>query len=403
MTKAEDKKVKDEINQIVEIHCKTLSDVSHFLGQYAGGELTKEETKTYVDSLDEQSAETLLGNLIVDYGKPETKVEPPKKEMAVKPEKEPGPKKEIEKKPAEKPRVLPKTKLRAKKPEMKENQRIKLFLYGESGVGKTLSALQFPNAYYIDTEKGGVNYNDTLLKANSVVLQTSNPDEIKQELKELLTAKHNYRTLIIDPITQVYNTTQSKWSQIFEKYAKSEKDKDVQDFGMRYWQRVKKDFKELQRLIFQLDMNVIITAHQKDIYGSNFSKIGTTYDSMKGDAYIFDYIFQLTQKGDKRIAITIKERAELDKQKFPPVFEWSYENFLKFYGTNIIEKESIPVLLATNEQVLKVSELVKIVKINNETINKWMLKAEVNDWSEMTGEQIEKCIKFIQAKLNSLI
>ena len=43
--------------------------------------------------------------------------------------------------------------LRAKAPEVKE-KRLKLFVYGPAGVGKTVAALQFPNSYLIDTEKG---------------------------------------------------------------------------------------------------------------------------------------------------------------------------------------------------------------------------------------------------------
>jgi flagellar biosynthesis GTPase FlhF len=43
--------------------------------------------------------------------------------------------------------------LRAKKPEAVE-KRLKLFMYGPAGVGKTTAAIQFPNAYIIDCEKG---------------------------------------------------------------------------------------------------------------------------------------------------------------------------------------------------------------------------------------------------------
>jgi hypothetical protein len=49
----------------------------------------------------------------------------------------------------------------------------------------------------------------------------------------------------------------------------------------------------------QLDMNLIITSHQKDIYGSNMQKIGIGPDSMKGDEYVFDYVYA-NYNGDKR-------------------------------------------------------------------------------------------------------
>jgi len=180
--------------------------------------------------------------------------------------------------------------LKAKKPE-EVKKRLKLMLYGPAGVGKTVAALQFPQSYIIDTERGTELYANMINKANSVVLKTFNPDEIYDELKELLTTSHDYKTLIIDPITIVYSATQDKWNRIFEKHAKTEVDKEIADFGMRYWGKVKSNFKSIQRIMLALDMNVIIIAHQKDVYGSNFNKIGVSFDSMKSDDYFFDYVF----------------------------------------------------------------------------------------------------------------
>ena len=291
--------------------------------------------------------------------------------------------------------------LLAKKPEIKE-KRLKMFVFGQAGVGKTIAALQFPKAYIIDTEKGTDFYSDLIIKNGSVVFQSNNPDDIKDQLRALLTEKHDYKTLIIDPITQVYNAVQEKWTRTFEKYADSEKAKDVQDFGMRYWGKVKGDFKSIQRLMMQLDMNVIITAHQKDVYGQGFSKIGVTFDSMKGDDYLFDLVFQIVQRGQDRAALKIKERAIPGQQKFPDDFAWSYDNFKKYYGEDIIEREAQPVAMATAEQVERIKMLVDVVKIEELEITKWMTKADVSDWEEMTGEQIQKCIDFVQKKIGAV-
>jgi hypothetical protein len=291
--------------------------------------------------------------------------------------------------------------LKAKSPELKE-KRLKLFLFGPAGVGKTYAAIQFPNAYVIDTEKGTDFYADTISKQGSVVLQTNNPDEVREELKALLTEKHNFKTLIIDPMTQLYAATQEKWTRTFEKHAKSEKDKDVQDFGMRYWNKVKTDFKSIQRLILALDMNVIITSHQKDVYDSAFNKIGVSFDSMKGDDYIFDLIFRLENSKGKREAITIKERADIGKNRFPDRFDWSYDNFLKFYGAEIIEKKSTPIEMATEEQILRLYNLIEIVKVEEDVINKWLTKANCDSIEEFTSEQILKAIEFLEKKLESI-
>lgn len=292
--------------------------------------------------------------------------------------------------------------LRAKKPEVIE-KRLKMFIYGTAGVGKTVATLQFPNAYIIDTEKGTDFYSKSIINNNSAVFQSLNPDEIKEEIKELLTVKHNYRTLIIDPVTQVYNAVQEKWNRIFEKYAKDDKEKEVMDFGMRYWGKVKQEFKALQRMMLNLDMNVIVTSHQKDVYGSNFNKIGVTFDSMKGDDYLFDLVFRIEQRGDKRLAVTVKERAEIGERKFPEEFEWSYKNFCQFYGKDVLEREAKPIEMASDEDVAKVSKLISVVKVDDETVAKWFSKADVSNWDEMTKEQINKCIDFLEKKLNDVI
>lgn len=291
--------------------------------------------------------------------------------------------------------------LRAVKPEAKE-KRLKMFVYGPAGVGKTTAALQFPQAYIIDTEHGTDFYAESINKSKSAVFNTLNPDDIKDELRALLTEKHNYKTLIIDPVTQVYNAVQEKWTRVFEKYAKNEKEEEVQDFGMRYWGKVKGDFKGLQRIMLALDMNIIVTSHQKDVYGAGFNKTGVTYDSMRGDDYLFDLVFQVERKNGTLIAHTVKERAEIGKQKFPSEFEWSYENFCKFYGKEIIEKESAPVAMATIEQVARIKSLIEIVKVDESTISQWFMKADVTDWSEMTVEQIGKCVAFLEKKVEAI-
>lgn len=289
--------------------------------------------------------------------------------------------------------------LKAKTP-AKIEKRLKMFLFGPPGSRKTTSAIQFPKSVLIDMERGSENYHKSIEKAGSVVLQTANPDEVKDEIKSLLTEKHDYRTLILDPITIFYEGTQEKWTRLFEKHTDNEKNKDLQDFGMRYWGRVKSEYKSMLRMLLKLDMNIIMTAHQKDVYGSNMSKIGVGPDSMKGDNYFFDNVFQLKVAGGKAIAVTEKQRSEpLETPKFPEEFEWSYENFLTFYGKEIIEREAVPVPMATPEQVARIQSLVEIVRIDEEIITKWFTKCDVSEWAEMKSDEISKCIDYVEKKL----
>ena len=94
--------------------------------------------------------------------------------------------------------------LRARKPEAVQ-KRLKLFMFGPAVVGKTTAAIQFPNSYIIDCERGTENYDKIIAASNSVVYQTVDVHEVIAEVKSLLTERHEFRTLVIDPITPIYN------------------------------------------------------------------------------------------------------------------------------------------------------------------------------------------------------
>jgi hypothetical protein len=290
------------------------------------------------------------------------------------------------------------SKLRGKEPEEKL-KRLKLFVYGPASIGKTTAAIQFPRNYIFDLEKGTDNYSESIKKQKSAVFQSNDPDEIKEEIHTLLTEKHDFLTVTIDPFTQLYNAIQDKWTRKFISAAKDPKDAEMLDFGPRFWGKVKAEVKAVQRMLLTGDFNLIVTSHQKDVYGPNMARIGVSFDSMKGDDYLYDYIFRLDFVNGKRMAFTMKERAEVGNSKFPETFEWSYENFKKFYGAEILEKESTPVELASKENVNELTRLLEIVKVEEDTVQKWLDKAEANTFDEMTKDQITKCIAFLDKKM----
>lgn len=293
--------------------------------------------------------------------------------------------------------------LRAVKPEALE-KRLKMLVYGPAGVGKTTAAIQFPHNYILDLERGCDHYAEVIKASKSAVFQTTNPDDIKAEVKALLTEKHIYRTLTIDPITQFYGGLQDKWNLIFSKSAqdqgKSAEQIQMADWGFRYWARVKSEYKSVTRMAMQLDMNLIVTSHQKDIYGTGMQRVGIGPDSMKGDDYLFDYVFQLDNIGGKRMARTIKERAPVGKNKFPAEFIWSYENFCKYYGQEVLEKESKPVSMALPAQVAEIKGLLETVKVEEDWVSKCFTKADVEDWTDMDFDTLEKCIQHLKKKMN---
>jgi hypothetical protein len=276
--------------------------------------------------------------------------------------------------------------LRARKPEA-VTKRLKLFMFGPAGVGKTTAAIQFPNSYIIDCEKGTENYDKLVSASGSVVFQTTDINEVLQEVKSLLTEKHEYRTLVMDPITTIYNDLLEKCEH-----------KVGTDFG-RHYGEANKTMKRLANLIMALDMNVVITAHAKAEYGQNFSKIGYTFDGWKQRDYWFDLVVELGKKGKKRFAKIVKTRLE----QFPDedVFEWSYDSIKKRYDVAILERDAAPVSLSNPDQIREIKDLLALVRLPEGTTEKWFNKAGVDNWEDMPADVIAKCIEYVKNRLPS--
>lgn len=276
--------------------------------------------------------------------------------------------------------------LRARKPEA-VNKRLKLFMYGPAGVGKTTAAIQFPNSYIIDCERGTENYDKLITASGSAVFQTVDIHDVVQEVKSLLTEKHDFRTLVIDPITPLYNDLLEKCES-----------KVGADFG-RHYGAANKEMKRLANLIMALDMNVVITAHAKTEYGQNFSKLGYTFDGWRQLDYWFDLVVELGKKGKKRHAKVVKTR--IDSFPDEDVFEWSYDSIRQRYDAKMLEKEAQAVALARPDQVREIKDLLSIVRLPEGTVEKWLAKAGVDEWEDMPGDLIARCIEYVKNRLPS--
>lgn len=275
--------------------------------------------------------------------------------------------------------------LRGVKPEAIQ-KRLKALFYGGAGVGKTTAAIQFPAPYLIDTEKGAENdqYTKLLKKAGGAVFQTTDFDELMKEVKSLLTEKHDYKTLIIDPLTTLYNDLLDK-SAI----------KNGTDFG-RHYSDANKKIKHLLNLLLRLDMNVIITSHAKNEYGNNMSVLGQTFDCYKKLDYLFDLVFEIQKRGKDRTGLIKKSRIEAfpDSETFP----FSYEEIAVRYGKEVLERSAVAENLATKEQVARLKELIELYKEPEEIVQKWLDKANAETFDDMNEKIITKLITHMEDK-----
>lgn len=275
--------------------------------------------------------------------------------------------------------------LRGVKPETIQ-KRLKALFYGGAGVGKTTAAIQFPAPYLIDTEKGAENdqYTRLLQKSGGVVFQTTDFDELMREVKTLLTEKHEYKTLVIDPLTTLYN-------DLLDKSAL----KNGTEFGKHYNDANKK-IKHLLSLLLRLDMNVIITSHAKNEYGNNMVVLGQTFDCYKKLDYLFDLVFEIQKRGKDRVGIVKKSRIESfpDGEQFP----FSYEEIAIRYGKDVLERDAVAEKLATKEQCDHLRYLIDLYKEPEEVVQKWLDKANAATFDEMNEEVIKKLITHMENK-----
>lgn len=242
------------------------------------------------------------------------------------------------------------------KAETKE-RRLKLLLWGEPGTGKTVTSLQFPNPVVIDLEKGTELYgNDFKFDVQS----TNDADRCMFYVDWLLANKHDYRTLIIDPITVYWAAVQDKYRAIFMERKQGSKGFkiDFYEFQRNDWNTMKSEYKRFTRKLIKLDMNIIVTAHQKTKFAEDGSmtSLGDTFDSEKKTGHDFDCIIQTYVKDNEFWARVYKQRAYSADRLLPKEFPLSYEPFAQYLGDNNLNRKSEPTPLATPEQVQKIRD-----------------------------------------------
>lgn len=286
--------------------------------------------------------------------------------------------------------------LRGKQPEAIQ-KRLKVLFYGPAGSGKTTASIQFPKPYLVDTERGAENeqYVKLLQASGGAYYFTTDPDELIAEVTSLLKEKHDYRTLIIDPLTIIY-------SDLLDKAAAEV----GTDFG-RHKGPADRKVKHLLALLLRLDMNVIVTSHAKpkwerakDAKGKDtVIETGLTFDCYGRLDYLFDLVLEIGRRGKERVAKVVKTRIEA----FPEgdVLTFCYAEIAKRYGAGILEKEPEATELATEEQITEIGRLCKALHIGQDTIAKWFDKAGAENWNEMPADAVAKCIDWCRKQVST--
>lgn len=211
-------------------------------------------------------------------------------------------------------------------------ERLKMYIYGEAGTGKTVTSLHFPSPAVIDTERGTDHYGK-YFDFNRI--QTIDPDIVHQAIDELLQDSNSVRTFVVDSFTSLYDSILDK--QVTRMKMKTgNPNYSIQPLDYKF---IKAEVKAIVQKMLALDMNVIVTARSKVLYSQEeFMKaIGTTPDGPKELPYMFDIVLELTTQDNSHHATVVKDRTN----KLPPSFDFTYKAFTDFIGIEGLERDPV--------------------------------------------------------------
>lgn len=290
---------------------------------------------------------------------------------------------------------MTKSKLKAVKPTAATPSKPKILIYGKPGVGKTFTSLDFPTCYFIDCEGGAdlPHYTAKLDRSGGVYfgIEQGSLDfsNVISQIQALATEKHEYKTVIIDSITKIFNNEVAKEADRLG-------DKDA--FGASKKPAVAM-MRQLISWIQRLDMTVILISHEKPAWGmvnNQRAEVGVTFDCYDKLEYELHLALNIVKLPNRRNAVVKKSR--LTGFTDGEAFEWSYPEFAKRYGQDVLESETKQLVLATEEQLAELKIILELVKLPEGQIEKWYTAANAASFAEMDSDKVAKIITHIKDK-----
>lgn len=279
--------------------------------------------------------------------------------------------------------------LRAKKPVIKD-ERFKTVVYATRGVGKTHFCCSFPNTYFIDTEglEAHPHFVEMLINNGSDIARINDLTEIISEVRTLLSTNHSYKTLVIDSITFPFHLLANMEAERLNK--KSRDGSEGTEYGANLAKPKRLVF-ELGMLLSRLDMNVLVTSHEKSKYEKGV-EIGKAADVNEKIEYALGSVINLRRQGKK-------VRAFIDKSRYPKLptgdsleFDHGYNLLCDLMGKEVFEKDSICELLATPEQIERVNTLIINLNVPEEWINKRLTTCRASSLETLNQKDMQELI-----------
>ncbi len=232
-----------------------------------------------------------------------------------------------------------------------------MIIYGAPGVGKTVFAESHPGkVYLIDFERGSNMYADQFDHVLAVEGgDWRNLDKIVKFLKEEQRDASQSCAVVVDSITAFWDAMQ---------YTRAEHEKNgvkqVSNLNLGDWGVIKKIIKNLVTKLQDLNMTVIVIAHEKAERNSDGFITDYIPDVEKNVPYVFDYALRMIKTtDDKRFLRVTKRRGELlPKDEYEVTGATFHDIFgeglsLNMNEADILRNYRIRVMLARNKKQLQ--------------------------------------------------
>jgi hypothetical protein len=286
--------------------------------------------------------------------------------------------------------------LRAKPPKEEPN-RFRAVIFGEPSAGKSHFVANIPGVYFIDTEnlQKYQKFRDMLNNNGGHIISLNDMNEIISEIKDLLSTKHAYKTLVIDSISVPCGHLANL--EVERLVKASVKPIEGTEFGSNV-AKPKRLTYHLGMLLARLDMNVVVTAHEKAKFVGN-QEVGKIPDVSDKLAYLMGTTIHIQNAGGKRLGRVIKSRySELTDGETINI-DNGYEFLKKRFGEEVFSREAIVEKLSTKDQLVEFTRLVNILKIPEDIQQKCLTRYSANSFDEISESNAEKIIDSLKSKI----
>ncbi|MGV8131879.1 MAG: AAA family ATPase [Candidatus Pacearchaeota archaeon] len=219
-------------------------------------------------------------------------------------------------------------------------RRLKTYIFGKAGAGKTMAAVQFIDPAVYDMEHKAMSFSDTYtfdVMEPSYVEPADVLNELYTEIENLQQNPGNYKTLVIDSASTYTDLLIDKHlRRLREKTGNPNYLLKPLDYKI-----IKAEVKSFVNRLMLLDMNVVLTARSRNQYdpdsGEMMKVIGTEPDAHKEFTSLFHIVLELVGEGPMQPRTAYVRRD--NTRKLPEVIEdFSFPRFLDYFknsGYNI--------------------------------------------------------------------